>query len=487
FYRSNFGLRHLIVLTFIICPGFIFAQSKNPYNYQELSHVLYETKKDSIKKTWTCPIVYKDKATQKLYKELWDGRVSFISAAIQDKDYIGEKEVYNYVEAIISQIVTANPQLIPVKPILFIDRSAAVNAYAIGGNIIAVNLGLISFANLREELAMVIAHELSHNILNHADNSIKERAEWFTSKEYENSLKAVLDSRYERLSRLKKVFEGYSFDRSKHSRYHENDADSLAIVLLKNADISYNPAFFLRLDSSDIQYKLPLQKTLKSYFTAYNLPIEDMWLQKRSKGLSTKSYNFKDTTSIEDSLKTHPECKDRYNKTLAFTSADLHESKVPSALKEKTNKMIIWNLFDNQSLTACLYRIFLEKDKGNTDEWYDFMVQNIFGGLYYSDKQLNRFNAIRVTQKEFICKDYYELQTMFEQMPKERIEQYCKDMTNLNFSQKLPSDAKALRDLLYKLNFDDKATGKLKEIAAKDFITNNSSSMFCEFADHFTH
>lgn len=94
---------------------------------------------------------------------------------------------------------------------------------------------------------MVIAHELSHNILSHADNSMKERAEWFTSKEYENSLNAVLDSKYERYTRLKKLFEGYSFDRSKHSRYHESDADSLAVVLLKNASISFNADFFFKV------------------------------------------------------------------------------------------------------------------------------------------------------------------------------------------------------------------------------------------------
>lgn len=195
--------------------------------------MFYEKQKDSIKKNWVCPLLYKEKTTQKLYKDIWDGRVNFIYTAIDDNDFVHENEVYNYVDGIISQIVSANAKLIPVKPILYIDRSSSVNAYAIGGNIIAVNLGLISFVHYREEMALVIAHELSHNILNHADNSMKERAEWFSSKEYENSLNAVLDSKYERLSRLKKVFEGYSFDRSKHSRYHEGDADSLGILLLK--------------------------------------------------------------------------------------------------------------------------------------------------------------------------------------------------------------------------------------------------------------
>lgn len=142
-------------------------------------------------------------------------------------------------------------------------------------------------------------------------------------------------------------------------------------------------------------------------------------------------------------------------------------------------------MFDNLSLTASLYRILLEKDKGNSDEWYDFMIHNIFSGLFYSDKQLNRFNAIRVTQKEYISKDYYELQNMLEQMPKESLEQYCDDMNNLSFWQKMPSDAKAFKSLFYTLNLDKEATDKTREDAAKRFIINNPESMFCEFADHF--
>ncbi len=52
-----------------------------------------------------------------------------------------------------------------------------------------------------------------------------------TSTEYKNSLNAVLNSKYERLTHLKKVYEGFSFSRSKHNRYHEGDADSLAMLI----------------------------------------------------------------------------------------------------------------------------------------------------------------------------------------------------------------------------------------------------------------
>ena len=438
-----------------------------------------------MKKYWVCPSIYKNKETQKKYKEFWDSRTEFITDALQAKNFVHENDIYNYVDKIISEIVAANSDQLPAKPVLLIDRSSSANAYAIGGNIIAVNLGLLSFARYREDIAMVIAHELSHNILNHADHAIKEKAEWVTSDDYKKSLDDILDSKYERLSRLKKVFEGYSFNRSKHQRYKEGDADSLSIILLRNTKMSLDASFFLRLDSADLQYKQPLISPIKTYISAYSLPFEDNWIRKKSKGLSTRAYNFKDTTGIEDSLKTHPDCKERYAKSIKYNSATIKHTLIPAALQEKANKMIIWNLFDNESLTACLYRIFLEKDKSNKDEWYDFMVHNIFSGLFYADKQLNRFNAIGITPKEYISKDYYELQNLFEQLPRETLGQYCKQMSNSSFWQKMPSDAKAMKSLFYSLNFDAETSEKIKDAAAKDFAKSYTTSMYCEFADHF--
>jgi hypothetical protein len=234
--------------------------------------------------------------------------------------------------------------------------------------------------------------------------------------------------------------------------------------------------YFLRLDSADSQYKQSLKSPVKNYFSVYNVPFED-W--------STKNYNFRDTSGIADSLSTHPDCIDRYAKTLALSTATTKETPIPSFIHEKANKILTWNMFDNLNLTACLYRILLQKDNGNKDEWYDFMIYNIFSGLYYSDKQLNRFNAIGVTPKEYISKDYLELQNMLEQIPKESLEQYCNELKNVPFWNNMNSDARALKTLLHTLNFDTELSAKARENSGKDFLDNYPNSMYCEFAEHF--
>jgi hypothetical protein len=471
-----------VLLSFI---GSTYSQAQNLYNYQELSHLYYQKQKDSLKKAWICPVAFKDKAAQKKYKEIWDSRTDNLIGSINGDDYVHDRDVYAYVAGIVQQIANANPQLFPEPCLLLLDRSASINAYAVGGNVLAVNLGLISFAQSREELALAIAHEMSHNFLHHFDNAIQEKAAWLSSDEYSKSLNSVLSSRYDRLTRMQKILEGYSFSRSRHQRFHESDADSMAIILLKKSNISFNANYFLHLDSADAEYHQHLKQPLKNYFTAYQLPFEDNWTVKRTHGLSTRNYNFSDTTTLEDSLKTHPDCPDRYARTLNRSSAHPTMTPIPATVKDKVNKMLIWNLYSSVDLTPCLYRILLEKDKGNKDPWYDFMVSNIFYSLFYSDRQLNRFNAIGIMPKEYISRDYYGLQTTLEQMPRETLKQYCETFRNEAFWSSLPGPEKGLKELLYTLALDPDDSERNKAKAAHAFASDNNSSMYYEFASNF--
>jgi Zn-dependent protease with chaperone function len=482
-FRARFHLSACLA-TLLLTAG-AFAQSGSLYSYQDLSHFYYSKQRDSLKKAWVCPSSFKDKAAQKKYREIWDNQVESIITSINDDDYVHDNEVYPYVDALVNQIAGANRQLVPVDPLVLIDRSPSANAYAVGGNILAINLGIITFAATREELALIIAHEMSHNILHHIERALYEKAEWLSSDEYKQSLNAVLDSRYERLSRLKKVLEGYSFSRSRHQRYHESEADSLAVILLKNTNIPFQADYFLHLDSADLEYQRPLKHPLQSIFSAYHLPFEEAWTQKRTHGLSNKAYAFSDTSRLADSLKTHPDCADRFAKTRSLTTPNAHFSSLPPAIQDKANKMLLWNMYTGISLTPCLYRILLIKDKGNTDLWYDFMLSNIFAGLYYSDRMLNRFNAIGVMPKEMISKEYYALQTLLEQIPRDNLKQACQTLQDGGFWKNMPAVEKDLKSFVYTLALDPDDSDKNKARAARLFSSGNANSMYNEFAQNF--
>jgi len=73
------------------------------------------------------------------------------------------------------------------------------------------------------------------------------------------------------------------------------------------------------------------------------------------------------------------------------------------------------------------------------------MAHNVLAGLNYSNKQLNRFNAIGIRPKEYISKNYYELQTMLEQIPADNLVQLYKSSTNQSFWGGMSAESKRIK------------------------------------------
>src|SRR5579885_1853121 len=134
--RATFLL--LGILTSVFGPAR--AQNQGLYSYQELSHIYYQKQKDSLKKAWVCPAILNNREAQRRYREIYDNRTDFLLAAISNDAYVHDKDVYSYIAGIVHQIADANRDLIPVDPFLLLDRNPSVNAYALGDNVLAVNL-----------------------------------------------------------------------------------------------------------------------------------------------------------------------------------------------------------------------------------------------------------------------------------------------------------------------------------------------------------
>ena len=138
----------------LLDTGYGQTQTSGLYSYRDLSHLYYQKQKDSLKKAWVCPASFKDRDGQKKYREIYDNRTEFLLAAISHDDYVHDQVLYPYIAGVVRQIADANRDLIPVDPLLFLDRNPSVNAYALGDNVLAVDLGLIAFSGSREELAL---------------------------------------------------------------------------------------------------------------------------------------------------------------------------------------------------------------------------------------------------------------------------------------------------------------------------------------------
>src|SRR6201992_871388 len=116
-----------LVICLFVCASAL-AQPISLYSYQDLSHFYYSKQKDSLKGAWSCPDAFKEKATQKKYKEIWEGRTEWVTGYIANDAYVHDKEVCDYLQSVVNQLVVANRQLLPVSPLVMLDRDPAVNA-----------------------------------------------------------------------------------------------------------------------------------------------------------------------------------------------------------------------------------------------------------------------------------------------------------------------------------------------------------------------
>lgn len=99
---------------------------------------------------------------------------------LRDPDYIDDPLLEEYVEGIWQSLLTAARAKGELSPEMYerfawrvmMGRDRSVNAFALPGGYFGVHLGLIGIVNTRDELASVLAHELTHVTQRHISRSI---------------------------------------------------------------------------------------------------------------------------------------------------------------------------------------------------------------------------------------------------------------------------------------------------------------------------
>ena len=102
----------------------------------------------------------------------------------RDPDYIDDPIVTDYVQGIWQPLLAASRQrgeLLPQLDDLFaweilLGRDRTVNAFALPGGYFGLHLGLVGIVTSRDELASVLAHELSHVTQRHISRSMSRQA-----------------------------------------------------------------------------------------------------------------------------------------------------------------------------------------------------------------------------------------------------------------------------------------------------------------------
>lgn len=369
--------------------------------YSELSSKVY-TQKIAQLNAYKVPKTYDDKSSQAWYDEILTGRKNDLLETFKDDEIINDSLLLKKCNAVLKRISTSNSKYNFDSIKVYINRSLIPNAVCYGEGTIMINLGLLLWVDNDDELAFILAHEFSHQLLNHADQKVKKSIAALTSEDFVKELKKIKKAEYGKYQRYKDLMKDLNLESSKHSRFKESEADSLGIIFANNA--GYNTKLgsrvLLKLDNADEIFESKKVYNTKDFFAETGVDISSFTTTSKYNGLS-KVAIVATEDKLADSLKTHPDCSKRYEAIngkgvkpiINCCSALTNDYK---EVKERAMVEITRYVYENGSLTFCIHMCAFALKNNYDATYYKSMLATSFSKIYYNDKNLKRFNSVNV-------------------------------------------------------------------------------------------
>lgn len=300
-------LKHLTILLLFYSLPLLAQQNYLPLNsvYQG-EELIYKIDAKLVE-----DIARIDADDAKAVAAVYQQRAESIKENIAQQHYLFDTPINDYLEAILSEIIAANPEIPAAEINLFISRYAAPNASCLGEGSIVFNIGLIRRLENKDQIAFILCHELAHYTANHVNNNIKKNIQTFNAIQSNKRVNRLRKQKFNQREKLLEILAGLRYERSRHSRVHETDADAIGMSYYLNT--SFRPEEALRcmllLDTLD-QDKYTELPNLKKWFDFPDYPFKTRWLLAKKRGLSRMKVQI--DTALIDSLKTHPDCQLRH-------------------------------------------------------------------------------------------------------------------------------------------------------------------------------
>lgn len=161
-----------------------------------------------------------------------------------EKSYARVKELAEAAEPIVFKVMredkiihtSIKPEKVCSYP-MYVNTHDAINAYADGENVVIFK-GMMRFTETDEELAMVVAHEIAHNIMHHV-----------RSKKTNSILGALTDALVSFKLGVGSTGLFQKMGAKAHSQNFEAEADYVGLYILANTGVEYveTPGFWRRM------------------------------------------------------------------------------------------------------------------------------------------------------------------------------------------------------------------------------------------------
>lgn len=337
--------------------------------------LFFNAQLQQIEKNYQSSISQLSGDNKKAASEIFKERFSSIKSYFTDKKLYCNNQAESYLKALLYEIIKSNPELQKDSIYLFFNTTEVPNAASVGEKMLIFNTGLFKRLENESQVAFVLSHELAHLLLDHSSKQIIRYVETVNSKEFHDELKKINKTEFQKRAQFEKLTKGLSFDSRKHSRYRESEADSMAIMLLKNTKFNITEATkaLAILDSIDAD-KFDTETVLANVFNTPSYPFKKSWLAKEE-GLLGGHANIEKDKKLEDSLKTHPDCSVRIksinaiitNNTSSSTKSDIIDRTYFLSLQKLIELDNLENYYQHKNYDLALYYSLkaLEKDTAN--------------------------------------------------------------------------------------------------------------------------
>lgn len=352
-----------------------------------------------------------------LYRE----RYQYLADMFDEKEILFNTEADEYLQALVSEVFKSNPQLNRLGTRFLFSKAYWPNAFSTGEGTIVFNIGLFIGLENESQVVSVICHELAHLFQDHMGKTINRYVNTVNSKEFQNELKEIKKSKYERNKQLARLEKSLTFDTRRHGRDHESEADSVGLGYLVNTGYNIRETITALglLDDMDKDH-YPADSGLQRHFNFTEKPFNAKWLKQETGffgGVTDKKLSDKE----RDSLKTHPDCKDRAER-LKPTVEKIYKPGSRNFLasearfrewQQKFRFEIVEYCFQSENLSRCLYHALelLETNPGNA-----YLVTTIgkcFNEMY-SHQKAHTLNRIVNLPSPYFDRNY-DILTQFIQ------------------------------------------------------------------------
>ena len=348
----------------------------------------------------------------KIYRQ----RYNYLSEMFSQHEIMSEPVADTYLNSLANEIISNNPVLKPLGAHFHFSKVYWPNASSLGEGTVIFNIGLFAKLNTESEVVFVLCHELAHLYLDHSNKGVKQYVNTVNSVDFQQELKDIKRSKYEKNKQLDKLEKGIVFNSRRHGRAFESDADSMALVFMQHTRFNLNGALtcLSLLDEID-KDTYDTEKGLPALFNAPEYPFRNSWTRQEETlfgAMAEKKLSSKE----EDSLKTHPDCKSRIDKLkpmLARTLASPGKDFVISedgfrSLRQRFGFDIVEFCFESKRISRCLYNSMELLNAYPGNGYLESMIGKCFN-LFYDRQATHTFNQVVDLPSPYQEKNYNTL------------------------------------------------------------------------------